>query len=250
MQKFDKSAAWDDVKRLLGAHQSLVWTIAGVFIFLPQLVAGLLMPTTMGTPDPALSPEAQLELMSAELWRLLPLAIVAGILAYIGYAAILRLWLSRTEISVGDAIRTALGLVLTIFAIQIVTGFAAALGAFLLIIPGIYIWVRWSVASAYAVDMNERNPIDALTASWRLTKGNVFSIFTFWFLLIVAAFVVIIVVSMLSSLFAVIPAVGLFLVQAVNALLVTAVNILFMAVAAATYRQLVVMNSAAMGQGE
>lgn len=247
MQKFDKSAAWDDVKRLLGAHPSLVAAIAGVFIFLPQLLLSMVTPVQDPAASALLTPEQQLALMQSTLTQILPFALIAGVITAVGNAAILRLWLSRTEISVGDALKTGLGLVITIFIIQVLTSIGMFFGLLLFILPGIYLWVRWSVATAYAVDMNERNPLAAMGASWRLTKGNVFSIFLFVLLLMIALTVILIMLTLLSSAFALIPVVGLFVTQALQAFLATVASVVFIAVVAATYRQLVVLRGAVDG---
>lgn len=250
MQKFDKSAAWDDAKRLLGAHQNYVWTIAGVFIFLPQLLFGLLMPAPNALQQTALTPEAQIETLRGLMLTLLPFALLMAVVSSIGSAAILRIWLARSEITVGDAVKTGLGLVITLFIIHILTSISVGIGLFLLIIPGIYLWVRLLVAPAFAVDMNERNPIAALAASWRLTKGNSLSIFIFVILLVIVASIIFILLSTIAALFGLIPAVGLFLVQAISGFLATVATIFFLAVVAAIYRQLVVINGATMVTGQ
>ena len=244
MQKFDSGAAWNDVKRLLGSHSSLVWSIAGVFIFLPQLLLNFLGPQEDGAAAVGLTTEQQLALVQSNLMQFIPIALIAGIISAIGNAAILRLWLSRTEISVSDALKTGLGLVITIFLIQFLTTIVSAIGLLFLIIPGIYLWTRWSVSAAYAVDMNERNPLTAMQASWGLTKGNVLSIFLFIFVLAIAIGVIVILLSIVSAVFALIPAVGPFLFLVIQSALATVGAVIIVAITAAIYRQLVVIHSA------
>lgn len=243
MQKFDMSAAWDDAKRLLAAHQSMVWTIAGVFIFLPQLVMGLVAPTPAAVTG--MTPEAQLEATMAVLWSIFPFALVAALLTLLANAAILRLWLSRTSISVADALKIAAGLILPLFLMQILASVATFIGFLLLIVPGIYVAIRFCVAFSYAVDMNIRNPIEALAGSWRLTNGNVLRIFLFLFFLTIAAFVLIILVSLFIPVMAMIPAIGILLGNVLNGAITTIVSVVFLAVIAAIYRQLVVNSGTA-----
>lgn len=244
MQKFDKSAAWDDVKLLLSSHSSLVWAIAGVFIFLPQLLFGFIMPAQDPAAQAGLTPEAQLEVMQNMMMQMLPLALILGLVSAIGNAAILRLWLARSEISVGDALKTGAGLVITLFLIQILTSIALFFGFLALIIPFFYLWARFFVAQAYAVDRNERNPLTAMKASWALTKGQVWPVFVLLLLLMLATVVVVMLLSIFAGLFAIVPAVGIALSVVAQGAISTAVLVFFAAVTAAVYRQLVVIQGA------
>lgn len=61
------------------------------------------------------------------------------------------------------------------FAVGVVTGLAILLGFVLLILPGIYLSARWSLADAAVVAEN-RGFSDAIKRSWDATAGNVLPI--------------------------------------------------------------------------
>src|SRR5690606_10226681 len=104
--------------------------------------------------------------------------------------AILRLWLSRTGLSVGDAIIFALTGIPTVIVVQIAAGLAMGIGLILLIVPGLYLWARFSVVSPVIADRSERNPLTVLGDSWALTKDNGWRIFLFLFLVTLVIFVI------------------------------------------------------------
>ena len=59
---------------------------------------------------------------------------------------------------------------------------AVLVGLILLIVPGIILMVRMSFYVYLIVD-KQMGPVEAIKESMRLTKGNVFNLFLFWFVL-------------------------------------------------------------------
>ncbi|NMW31132.1 hypothetical protein HKD42_03560 [Altererythrobacter sp. RZ02] len=63
----------------------------------------------------------------------------------------------------------------TYFGMSIVIGLATMLGVLLLILPGLYLSIRWSAAYGFALISNEKTS-DALGNSWRATEEHVWPI--------------------------------------------------------------------------
>lgn len=246
MQKFDKGAAWDDVKRLLASHRPLILAVAGAFVFLPQLIFDLVAgpaPTSTG----GVSPEAEAALLTSWFSNHWWLLLIMGLAVLVGTTAIMRLWLARTSTSVSEALVGAAVLVPAIFVAQIVSSVAVAFGILLLIIPGLYLYARLCAVGPLAADLNIRNPAKLIAGSWNLTKGNGFSILLFLALVIVAAAIVyVLLASIAAVILGIIPSVGPILVKIASAALSTVFNVLIVALVVSVYRQLVAINGEAL----
>lgn len=250
MQKFDMGAAWDDAKRLLGAHSGMVWAVAGVFVFLPQLILGLLLPQPPQMSQSGAT-EAEVALMMDWLRGALPYLLLMSLAAVAGTIAIMRLWLARTSISVSEALRVGLALVPTMLVAQILTGLAAGFAMILLIFPGLYLYARFIAIGPVAADLKIYNPFKLIECSWRLTRGRGLSILLYLVLVLVAAVIVYLLLSTVAALiFGYIPGVGPTLVQFIGAALATILNVFLLAIATSIYRQLVAIGGDAIYRTE
>ncbi len=91
------------------------------------------------------------------------LLVIGCFLAYWGFAS-----LANTVREIDPSYRMDAGVVLSLIGLGIVIGLAVDIGLFLLIVPGIYIANKWSLAPLILV--KERCGIsDALTRSWNVT---------------------------------------------------------------------------------
>lgn len=63
----------------------------------------------------------------------------------------------------------------TYFGMSIIIGLATIVGVLLLILPGLYLSIRWSAAYGFALISNEKTS-DALGNSWRATEEHVWPI--------------------------------------------------------------------------
>lgn len=72
---------------------------------------------------------------------------------------------------------------LTMFAIQQLTGLLVMMAGFPLIAPGVILALFWSLSILLAVDRG-LGPIEAMTQSWKLTRGHKLDIFLFWLLVL------------------------------------------------------------------
>ena len=181
MVKFDMGAAWDDTLQLLKSHTALVGTIAGVFLFLPALAVAWFGPVPI---EPAAGADFNqvMETFRESFRQMIPGQLAIALSALIGTAGILRLWLSRTGTSVGEALTFALMLFPTMLAIQILCGIAIGLGFILLLVPGLYLLGRLALVAPAVADRSLYNPFEAIRTSWDLTRGNGWAIFFFLFL--------------------------------------------------------------------
>ena len=73
-------------------------------------------------------------------------------------------------------------LIVNYFLASLLTGLIVIGGFILLIIPGIFFALRLKFAVYLIIDKNLA-PVDAVKASWRITKGNVWNLFFFGILL-------------------------------------------------------------------
>ena len=238
MPKFDMGAAWEDAMLLVRSHLPLTGAIAGVFFFLPSVVTALLGPAPF-VPQPDASPTEASAMTFLYLKQLIPWFLVSMLASTVGSIAILRLWLARSGISVGDALMFALLMVPTaiaLFAIQM-TVFTVAMLA--LIVPALYLVGRLAVVYPYLADRGTKNPIAALAGSWDLTKGNGWRICLFIVLIMVAILVIVMLVSSITSLFGAYGSPGFIVGSAIGSVLGAGMGLVNTAVIAATYRQLV-----------
>ena len=220
--KFDLDTAWKDTTRLLRDNFGLLAVVAGVFYFLPYLMALLwvpgLMELTAGQFDPN-SDEMQAmmnEMMTDYWWALLLLGIVQGI----GFLAMLALLGRRTNPTVGEALQTGAKSVPSYLAATLLTGFAialvvivliaiplaigssalAVLGGILALVASLYLFTKFALVGPVIGIEQVLNPVAALGRSWRLTKGNSVRLFFFFALLFIAFAVISALVGMVFSL--------------------------------------------------
>lgn len=233
--KFSYSAVWADVMGLLRAHASLIATVAGVFIFLPNLLVAHFLPQP-ATQDFARVGELWIEYMSAN-WHWLLLNTLVNM---VGAIAILLLIFAR-DISVGGAIGAALSLLLFYFLSSLLSSLLIGIGFVLLIIPGLYLLGRLGPVGALVVAENRRNPIDAIRRCFALTKGHGWAVLGLILLVFIAASIVIgIATTLLGILFVLVAGqdLGQMLVLIVRTAGNAALVVLILVLNAAIYRQL------------
>jgi hypothetical protein len=88
-----------------------------------------------------------------------------------------------------------------VLGISILTGLGSALAAILLIIPGIFLAVAWSVALPARID-GKPGVTDAITKSFEMTRGSRWAIFAVWLLMIIVAVIVFVLLGVVSEMFA------------------------------------------------
>ena len=164
----------------IGRNFALFLGLAVIFSGIPQLIGGL---WRVGVQDPA----HQFGAPSI-------VAVVAGTLLGMIGGAILQVALTRATVAdlVGEkpgfaaCLRAGLALILPMIGLTILAALGVGLAFLLLIVPGIMLWVAWSVAvPAY---VQERIGItDSLGRSRALTKGarwKIFGLFLIYWIVI------------------------------------------------------------------
>lgn len=237
--KLDFTAAWNDALALLNGHKDVVLPIAGVFILLPTILMGYFV------PEPDIGPATgQLKVIAVlieyyqenALWF-----IGTTILAIIANLAIYLLILSDTKPTVGQALALSTGFFLTFYIANLISALAIFIGMFLLIIPGFYLAIKLSLTGPAIVAEEIKNPIAALSRSWRLTKGNSLYIFAFYaIILIVSVVIYMVVTGILGEISGMIlPESGASLLELMlSSISQVAINVIFLFITAAVYRQL------------
>ena len=179
-KKLDFTAAWKDAIALLKANLETILPIIGVFILLPAIIVGYMVPEPVIDPAAADSGMGQLMQYYRDLAPWLLLTIVTSA---ISYATIYTLVFNPSRPTVGEAFGIGMGFFVTILLASLLSAVAMFVGLIFLILPGIYLIIKFSLAGPAIVAENIKNPIAALSRSWALTKNN--SLYIFAFILII-----------------------------------------------------------------
>jgi hypothetical protein len=191
-------------------------------------------------PEPVFAPDgdpnAVFQQLSDYISALAPWAIISSLLGMIGHLAIYHLVLGDRNPTVGEAISLGLGSFLTFLLASIIATVGITIGMLLLIIPGIYLAVKFMLAGPAIVAEGIKSPLDALSRSWALTKGNSLRIFAFVVIIAVVGLVAAAIAGMIIGgiLGYILPILGVI----VGAILNSIVSILLVFVGMAIYRQL------------
>ncbi|MER9415546.1 hypothetical protein NKI95_06110 [Mesorhizobium sp. M0306] len=121
------------------------------------------------------------------------IATIVAVLVSMTLSAILQAALVRAAIedlngkrpSIGDCLKTAISLLLPVIGIALLVSLGAAAGAMLLLVPGIILWLRWSVAVPVLVQ-ERLGVFGSMKRSRELTKGSRWALFGFWIVLFIA----------------------------------------------------------------
>lgn len=216
--KLDTGKAWAEATRMMGANRELVLVLAGVFFFVPLMIMLMMLfgaDLDFGPAGSEPNPEQiskQVNALIVEYWWAMLLVAIGQIA---GAIAILALLGDPKKPTVGEAMGVIPKLILTAIAAQIIGTLAAqALPSLTAMLPAairaplnlaalvisIYITVKFALTSAVIAIEKQANPVKALSSSWMLTRGNSLRIFVFYFLLVVTAIVVGLVVVLLLGL--------------------------------------------------
>lgn len=235
---FSYNAVWEDAVRLLRQHAPLLAAIAGVFLFLPNLLFTVFIPPPVPAQggDPARAVQMMLEYYrQAGPWFLL-----VGIFSMVGTLAMLRLVFARGT-TVGGALVQGLILTPIYFLLSIVCGFLIGFGLILLLVPGLYLFGRLAPFSAVMVAENRRGPFDVIGRTFELTKGRGWSILGIVFVVAIVAGIAVSVADTLFGLIFVLAAgqeLGRTLTAIVSSALSAALATLLVMLYAAIYRAL------------
>ena len=232
---FSYSGVWDETVRTLRAQSTLLLAIAGVFLFLPSLIAGYAAP----------APQAQsIESMVGHYRENFWILFVAQLVAFIGNLALLILVLDNRHPTVGASIQAALMMLPAYLLVSLLSGFMLLIGFFLLIVPFFYLIGRLSAVGPALVAEGRRNPFDIIKRSFEITKGNGWAIVGLILLVFVAFYILMLAVTLVfGSILLIIDrsiggGIGAFLLLILNSAIGAAFNTVLMVLVACVYRRL------------
>ena len=123
---FSYNAVWEDTVRLLRQHAPLLAAIAGVFLFLPDLLFAVFMPPPV--PAQGGDPGRALQMILDYYRQAGPWFLLMGLFTMVGTLAMLRLVFARGGTTVGDALVQGLILTPFYFLLSIICGFMIGFG--------------------------------------------------------------------------------------------------------------------------
>jgi hypothetical protein len=233
-RKLDFTAAWEDVVAMLKAHLGLVLPIAGVFIILPMVILNVIVPQP--DFDSVEDIAVILKLMQEYFSALAPWFIGTFAIAMIGNLAIYHLVLGGKNPTVGEAISLGLASFLPYFLASLMSGVAIVLGMLLLFIPGLYLSIKFSMTGPAIAVENIKSPIEALSRSWALTKGNSLRILAFILVVAVIAYIGAFIIGLILG--GILSFISPVLSTILDSILQGMVGVLLLFVGMAIYRQL------------
>ena len=192
--RIDYSRWWDDIAATARANASILLAVAGAFVFLPALVAGLFTLPMEPLAEGATPAEALQRLTGYVGANAVP-QLVLLLFTVLGQLVAYTVLLDPRRPSVGDAFRLGLPLFLPLLLVNILVNLLVGFGFVLLIVPGLYLAGRTIVAVAAAVAERRGNPLASVGRSFALTRGQGWRIFFFIFLVFLVAFIVQIAVN-------------------------------------------------------
>jgi hypothetical protein len=241
-KKLDFTAAWNDALALLKGNLEVVLPVIGVLLLLPAIIVGYMVPEPVIDPAAADSGMAQLLQYYNDL---APWLLMTTITSVIAYATIYALVFNQSRPTVAEAFTIALSFFLPMLIANIIIMIAMTVGLIFLIVPGIYLLIKFSLTGPSMVAENIKNPIAALSRSWALTKGNSLYIFAFFIIVGVVGGIAYYISAMIfSAIFAmVLPASAAALLSLiVKSILGAILSAVFLFIGIAIYRQLSASN--------
>lgn len=176
----------------LGAHPALMFGISFLFGALPGLLLNFGLQGVRPSPEAPFSAATVLFSVVAGL-----LSIAFSILAQ---GALVRVTVAHSDgepVAFGDAALAGLRKIVPLFVLVLLMGFAIGFATLLLIVPGIILYVMWSVAAPVLVAENT-GIFAALGRSSELTKGARWSIFGLQLILLLVLYAIIAVAGIVA----------------------------------------------------
>lgn len=280
--KFDGNRAWNDAVRAMSANREVLLVLAGVFFFLPALMAALFlaeyqaqMAASVAAVMAAPRNPAGLQQMMHVYGTIAPYVIILLLVQSLGYTAMLALLTDRRQPTVAQAlaigarsIPALIGAVVIFFAGYvlaslplgvIVIGCIAGLGPQIGTAIGITIAMaavivavtRLSLTLPVIVIEGLHRPLGALQRSWRITGGSSLRLLAFYIMLGVAYIVITLALGALLSLVSAVAGTseGVALLSgALSGVIGAATSVVLTAVLAAVHRQLAGPSPWAIGE--
>jgi hypothetical protein len=256
--KFSYSAVWEDTVRTLKAHSTLLIAVAGVFLFLPPLIANFVAPPPQ---------EQTIAAMSSYYSDNFLILFLAQLVAFAGNLVLLTLVLDERHPTVAGSIRASFAMLPAYLLVTILSAsmlFAGAVlatlplfllnqvlppilrgvGFLLLAIPLFHLMGRLVAVGPILVAEGRRNPFDVIKRSFDISKGNGWAVIGLILLVVLAFVVLMLAVTLVFGSVQLIldrstgGSVGAFMLLVLNSLVGAAFSTVLMVLFASIYRRL------------
>jgi hypothetical protein len=278
--KFDGNQAWNDAMRAMSANREVLLVMAGVFFFLPGLIAAFFlsgiqseMSASAAAVMAAPKNPAAMQQMLHVYGKIAPYVLL--LVQMLGYLAMLALLTDRRRPTVAEAMAIGarclppligaiivfflgymlaslpLGLIVIVFVMALGPQLGGAIGVSIDILVMFLLVTRLSLTLPAIVIEGIHNPVAALVRSWRMTTGRSLRLLAFYVLLLVAYSVMTIALMALINLVtaAIGTGAGVTLITAgVSGLIGAVTSIVLTAILAAVHRQLAGPSLAAISE--
>jgi hypothetical protein len=270
--KFDGNRAWNDAVRAVSANREVLLVLAGVFFFLPGLIAALFlaeyqaeMAASVAAVMAAPKNPAALQQMMHAYGSIAPYVIVLLLVQSLGYMAMLALLTDQRRPTVGEAMAIGarslpalIGAIVIFFLGYVVaslplgailvgciaglgTQFGTAIGITIDMVVVIVVVTRLSLTLPVIVIEGLHRPFAALQRSWRITGGSSLRLLAFYIMLAIAYLVISIALNALLNLLSAAMGSGesfVLLSGAISGVIGALTSIVLTAILAAVHRQL------------
>lgn len=257
--RLDSSLAWKSATRLVSTNRDMLMAIAGVFFLLPSLAFSVFVPEPQMAPGTP--PQEMMEIMADAWTSSLPLLVLVTLLQMAGTVTTLIVMTDIARPTVGQAIRRGFHALGPYVLAQVIVGAVLGMG-FLIVVTGatmtgvqalaalvivaaflVMVWcsLRMALVAPVLAIEAERNPVQALRRSWNLTRGNSGRLLGFFVLAGLLFAIIYGLVMMLVGVVLVLTTGGEVqhvLTAAVSSAITSGALVYFIAMLAATYRQL------------
>ncbi|RWM16867.1 MAG: hypothetical protein EOR72_09245 [Mesorhizobium sp.] len=189
--RFEIGRVFSNTFGVIGRNIELCVGLAALFAGLPTLIIRM---STQSQINAMLEPGAMPDPSAA--FRNSSVTIIAGLISFV-CTLLLQSALVRATIedlngkrpSFGDCIQIAIRFLLPTLAIGILVGLGAGIGLMLLIVPGIILWLGWSMSVPVLIQ-ERRGVFGSMSRSRALTKGSRWSLFGLFLILIIIAMII------------------------------------------------------------
>lgn len=170
---------------IFGRNFILCLGLAIIFSGIPSVLIQWWTLSSIGSVNPA----------DTEQFGAAPYLTLIGFIVSFVLSSILQAALTRASIedlnderpTFGDCLSTALAVMFPVMAIAFLVTIGAGLGLILLIVPGVILWLRWSVS--IPVQVNEKLGVTgSMSRSAELTKGSRWPLFGLYVVLIIVIY--------------------------------------------------------------
>lgn len=191
--RFEIGRVFSNTFGVIGRNIGLCVGLAALFAGLPTLLVRMatqpqinaILQTESGAmPDPSAA------------FRNSYITVIAGLISFV-FTLLLQSALVRATIedlngkrpSFGDCIQIAIRFLLPTLAIGILVAIGAGIGLVLLIVPGIILWLGWSMSVPVLIQ-ERRGVFGSMSRSRALTKGSRWALFGLFLILIIIAMII------------------------------------------------------------